>query len=138
MLGFILGFFLDFLSLFLDRGEGKENERERNISVWFPLLRPLLGNWPAIQACALTGNQTWDLSVRRPALHPLSHTSQSKSWHFEWWIHPNDIKILFCFSFILLPLSHRCHFIYYFRCYSVYLNIADIDWYLLLTNIEYS
>ena len=37
-------------------------------------------NWgpagPATQACALTGNQTGDLSVCRLALNPLSHTSQ--------------------------------------------------------------
>ena len=31
---------------------------------------------PATLACALTGNQTGDLSVRRPVLNPLSHTSQ--------------------------------------------------------------
>ena len=44
---------------FLERGKGKE-ERERNISVWLPLMCPQLGTWPATQACALTGNQTGD------------------------------------------------------------------------------
>ena len=39
-------FFKDFIYLFLDRGEGKEKERERNIHVWLPLTRPLLGTWP--------------------------------------------------------------------------------------------
>ena len=29
--------------LFLERGEGKEKERERNINVWLPLMRPVLG-----------------------------------------------------------------------------------------------
>ena len=62
--------------LFLERGEGREKERERNINVWLPLTRPLLGTWPATQACALTGNQTCDLLVYRLALSPLSHTSQ--------------------------------------------------------------
>ena len=42
--------------LFLDRGEGSEKERERSINVWLPLMCPLLGTWPATQACALTGN----------------------------------------------------------------------------------
>ena len=42
--------------LFLDRGEEKEKERERNSNVWLPLVHPLLGTWPATQACALTGN----------------------------------------------------------------------------------
>ena len=32
--------------LFLERGEG----RERNISVWLPLVHPLQGTWPANQA----------------------------------------------------------------------------------------
>ena len=37
---------------------------------------PLQGTCPTTQACALTGNQTSDISVCRPALSPLSHTSQ--------------------------------------------------------------
>ena len=37
---------------------------------------PLVGTWPATQACALTGNQTSDHLVCRPAFSPLSHTSQ--------------------------------------------------------------
>ena len=49
-------FFKDFVYLFLDKGEWKEKERERNISLWLPLMRPLLGTWPTTQACALTGN----------------------------------------------------------------------------------
>ena len=40
------------------------------------LERPLLGTWPAIQACALTGNRTSEPLVGRPALNPLSHTTQ--------------------------------------------------------------
>ena len=48
-------FFLkkDLIYLLLERGEGREKERERNINVWLPLARPLLGTWPATQACAL-------------------------------------------------------------------------------------
>ena len=68
-------FFRDFIYLFLERGERREKERERNISVWLPLVHPLLGTWLATQACALTGNQTGDPLVRRLALHPLGHTS---------------------------------------------------------------
>ena len=47
---------------FLERGEGGEKE-ERNINVWLHLARPPLGTWPAIQACALTGNITSNLLV---------------------------------------------------------------------------
>ena len=43
-------------------------------------MSPLLGTWPATQACALTENQTGNRTgnplVHRPALKPLSHTSQ--------------------------------------------------------------
>ena len=53
-----------------------ENGRERNINVWLPLEHPLLGTWPATQACALTGNRTGDPLVRRPVLNPLSYTGQ--------------------------------------------------------------
>ena len=37
---------------------------------------PLLGTWPATQACALTGNRTGDPLVHRSVFNPLSHTSQ--------------------------------------------------------------
>ena len=68
-----LSLFKDCIYLFLDRGEGREKEREKNIEVSLPLARPLQGTWPATQACALTGDRT---SVCRPALSPLSHTGQ--------------------------------------------------------------
>ena len=35
-----------------------------------------MGTRPATQACALTRNQTGDPLVQRPALNPLSHSSQ--------------------------------------------------------------
>ena len=49
---------------------------ERNINVWLPLAHPLLGTWSVTQAFVLTGNRTSDPLVHRPALNPLSHTSQ--------------------------------------------------------------
>ena len=61
---------------FIFRGKGRGKDRERNIKVWFPLVCPLLRSWPATQACALTGNWTSDSLIHRPALNPLSHTSQ--------------------------------------------------------------
>ena len=78
LLGNNLFFFLK-IYLFLDRGEGREKERERNINVWLPVARPLLGIWPATQACALSGNQTGDLLVHRPVLNPQNHTSQGNN-----------------------------------------------------------
>ena len=49
---------------------------ERNI-YQLALARPKVGIWPATPACALTGNQTSDLSVCRPALNTLSHTTRA-------------------------------------------------------------
>ena len=50
-------FFKDFIYLlFLERGEGREKKRERNINMWLPLMCPQLGTWPTTQACTLTGN----------------------------------------------------------------------------------
>ena len=68
-------FFRDFIYLFLERGREGESEGHK-FNVWFPLTRPVLGTWPATQACALTGNRTNNLSVCRSLLNPLSHTSQ--------------------------------------------------------------
>ena len=65
-----------FFKDFLNRREGREKERERNINVLLLLAHPQPGTCPATQACALTGSQTNDPLVRRPVLNPLSHTSQ--------------------------------------------------------------
>ena len=39
---------------------------------------PNQGTWPATQACALTGIQTGDPLGHRPAINPLSYTSQGQ------------------------------------------------------------
>ena len=46
----------------------REGEREEEKHQWgvLPLTCPLLGTWPATQACALTGNPTSDPLVHRP------------------------------------------------------------------------
>ena len=72
-------YFLRF-HLFLDRGEGREKERERCINVWLLLVRPLLRTWPTTQTWALSGNWTSDCLVCRLVLNPLSHTIQGHNW----------------------------------------------------------
>ena len=47
----------DFYLFTLERGEGKEKERERNISVRLPLTPPT-GDLARDQACVLTGDRT--------------------------------------------------------------------------------
>ena len=87
---FIHPYFLKilFIYLFLERGEGRRKECDHLshtslINVWLPLARPQLGTWPATPACAPAGNQTHDLLVCRPALNPLSHTSQGFSFTLD-------------------------------------------------------
>ena len=74
-------FFKDFIYLFLERGEGREKERERNINVWLPLMHPQLGTWPTTQACSLTGNR---LATFRSQASAQS-TEQDKSGLNLWW-----------------------------------------------------
>ena len=74
-------FLKEFIYLLLERGEGRKKQRERNIHVWgkYQLVAshtPRLRIGPATQACVLTGSRTSNLLVQRPALNPLSHTSQ--------------------------------------------------------------
>ena len=59
---------------FIDGKGGRKKGRET--SMCGCLLCPLLGTWPATQACALSGNPTGNPLVCRPAFNPLSHTSQ--------------------------------------------------------------
>ena len=73
----------DFIHLYLERGEGREKGRERNINVWLPLAHPLLGTWPTTQACALIGNWTGGSFGSQPMLNPLSYTSQGYIWFFR-------------------------------------------------------
>ena len=80
LMRFLFSFFFLRFYLFIFR-EGKGGtKRGRETSVCgCRLPHPLLGTWPATQACALTGNQTSDPLVHRLALSPLSHTSQGST-----------------------------------------------------------
>ena len=74
--------------LFICGKREREGEREGEKCrvgdvIQFPLLCSSLGTWPAPQACALTGNQTSDLSVCRLALNPWSHTSRGSKKIFN-------------------------------------------------------
>ena len=71
-------FFKDFIYLFIFRERERKGERGEKHNVWSPLARPLLGIQPTTQACAVTGNQTSNPLVCRPAFSPPSHTSQGK------------------------------------------------------------
>ena len=78
--------------LFLERGEGREKERGRNINVWLSAACLSPGTWPTVQARALTGTRTGEPLARRLALNLLSHTSQGCILLFK--------KSLLVFSFL--------------------------------------
>ena len=65
-----------FIYLFLEKGEEREKERERKYHCVVASHMPSTRDLPETQAYALSGNQTSDLLVCKPALSPLSHTSQ--------------------------------------------------------------
>ena len=100
----VFHYFLRFyLFIFRKRGR-REKERERNINVWLPLSCPLLGTWPAPQACALTGNWTGDPLVPSPAFNPLSYTSlghfhtlfKELRYNFDFFCFPKSSYIPYC------------------------------------------
>ena len=83
---FLKVFCKDFIYLFLERREGKEKEKERNINVWLPLTWPpprnlfYLGPQPRPVPCA--GNRTGDSLGHRTVFNPLSHTRQGQKEKF--------------------------------------------------------
>ena len=74
-------FSLKNIYLYLEQGREVEREGEKHQCVVASYTRPR-GIWPTTQACALTGNWTGNPWVHRPALNPLSHTSQGKMFIF--------------------------------------------------------
>ena len=67
--------------------------------MWLPLTLPLLGSWPATQACALTGNRTSDPLVHKPALSPLNYTSQGYPPYLQ---HVREDRVI---QFYLPPIT---------------------------------
>ena len=69
-----------FIYFYKEGKEGRYRGRETSMCEryidWLPLESPQMGTCQATQAHVLTGNQTSDPSVHRPALSPLSYTSQ--------------------------------------------------------------
>ena len=102
-------FFLKRFYLFtLEKGGKREKERKRNMDVWLPLTAPTR-DLACNPACARIGNRTSDPLVHRPALNPVSHTSQGRSMAMFKEKSPNllkiDIEIFIkeCYIWNLLP-----------------------------------
>ena len=73
-------FFLKILFTFRERRREGEREEEEHRSVASHVLQPR--TWPKIQACALTGNWSDNLLVRRMTPNPLRHTGQGRMHSF--------------------------------------------------------
>ena len=69
-----------FIDLFLEIGEGRETERERNSSCLSHAPQP--ETWPETQARDLSRNQTGDLSLCEMMPNQLGHTSQGSSRYY--------------------------------------------------------
>ena len=67
-----------FICLFLERGEGREKEKE-TLMCGCLSCAPLLGTWLETQACAPTWNRICDPLVPRLMINPLSYTSQGQT-----------------------------------------------------------
>ena len=83
---FFKDFIYLFMYLFLKRGDRREKEMERNISERETLISCLLyapqpGTKPTTLACALTLNQTGDLSPCWMMLNELSPSGQGTTLH---------------------------------------------------------
>ena len=76
-------FFLNILFIYFYREGNGRRKRGKETSITYLPYIPPPGTKPATQPCVLTGNQTSDLFVCRPALNPLNHTSQGLSLDFS-------------------------------------------------------
>ena len=76
-------FFEDFIYLFVERQEGREKERERNIDVGEKIrlvasCMPPTGDLARNPGLCPGWDWTSDLSIHRPVLNPLSYTLQGR------------------------------------------------------------
>ena len=129
--------------LLLERGEGREKEREGNINVWLPLACPLLGTWPTAQACALTEHRTGDPLILRRVLNPLTHSSQGEYLTVLFLISVVARKFKYFFIYLLtIHISHiwvvhygHIHYWYFYTIPLFYSRLAKI---LLYVQLEFA
>ena len=101
---FFIYFYFKRFYLFIFREKRREGEREGEKHQCVATSHaPSTGDLAYNPACAVTGNQTRDPLVRRPALNSLSHTSQGL-FHFLNYI-VYDITVVLFFPLCPLPPS---------------------------------
>ena len=72
----VITFLNVFMYLFLEREEGREEYRERNINMWLPLTCPPSGDLACNPGMCPDWELNWQPFGSQPKLNPLSHTSQ--------------------------------------------------------------
>ena len=75
-------YFKDFIYLFLERGEVREKERERNTNVWLPLTCPP-GDLARNPGLCPDWESNWQPSGSQPMLNLLSYPSQGLYEYFK-------------------------------------------------------
>ena len=123
-------FFLKILFIFRERGREGEREGKKH-QCMVASHTPHLWTWPTTQACALTGNWTINPLVQRPALSPLSYTSQGpllvQSLDLEVL---SELDVLFwqeCFIGCVLTSIRRCTYLVFSLCdVRCYLSIFSL------------
>ena len=96
------------------------------------LSAPLLGIWPATQACALTRNQTGNPLVCRLELNPLSHTSRGFFLSMKLEVELLDHMVTLYLNFL------RSHHIIFHRAAPFYIPISSAQsFHFIIANICY-
>ena len=98
-------FLKDFMYLFLERGVGREKERERNIVVQ-EIHRSVASHTPPTEDLAQSPGMcpNWESNQRpfgcKPVVNPLSHTTKGSPLFFF----NMDLKKYFCFTGNIITL----------------------------------
>ena len=121
--------FKDFIYLFLERGEGRERERKRNINAWLPLEYPLQGPglqprhvpWLGIQLATLWSASLHSIHWATPARANVLFLIQVSNPVYHTVIPPRSSMTIFSDSLSSFPCHSWC---WYFGM-SLSLGLSD-------------
>ena len=112
---FLFYFLKGFIYLFLESGDGREKESERNINVWLPLTYPLMGIWTpnkhvpwlGIEPATLCFTGLCSIHWATPARTLFYFSLNLLGWHWLIILYRLQVYIFkICLLIMLLQLSH--------------------------------
>ena len=117
-------FFKRFYLFIFREGKGGRKRRRETSMCGYPS-HALTGDLPASRACALSGNRTGDLFIRRPALNPLSHTSQGISFFIN--LEYLKMALIYHYTWMMVRLvfSSGCHWKWKTQHPHTFVLVAD-------------